>query len=451
MEERSFYQYMIKRLFFFIASVACLLTACSDNDSFTTDRSQILSFSQDTVRLDTMFSGVPSVTYTFWVHNRSNDGLRINTVRLERGNQTGFRINVDGTFLNPVAQNLEVRKGDSLRVFVEITSYETHSLEPQLVEDNLLFSLESGVVQKVNLRTYSWDAEMVTDLEVDHDMTIEMEKPLVVYGNGIKVAPNTTLTLRNTTIYFHDNAQLKVEGRLMVENCVLRGDRLDHMFDYLPYDRVSGQWRGIEIVNGAKGCWMTDSEVRNAWDGMTADSTQVVLNNCVIHNSRGYGLYARNSKVQLDYCQLSNAEDDCLALYGCEAVIDHCTLAQFYPFALCGEALLFSPDSKPLLLLCTNTLITGYDEDVFEGVMRDGETIDYHFSNCLIRTPEIKDEEAFEDIIWETPKDEVQGKDHFLLFDDSDFIYDFSIVSTSSAYERAIGRAFHIEEDDDEE
>ena len=441
MEERSFYQYMIKRLFFFIASVACLLTACSDNDSFTTDRSQILSFSQDTVRLDTMFSGVPSVTYTFWVHNRSNDGLRINTVRLERGNQTGFRVNVDGTFLNPVAQDLEVRKGDSLRVFVEITSYETHSIEPQLVEDNLLFALESGVVQKVNLRTYSWDAEMVTDLEVDHDMTIEMEKPLVVYGNGISVAPDVTLTLRNTTIYFHNDAQLKVEGRLMVENCVIAkmAKEMELSLD------------GIEIVNGAEGCWMTDSEVRNAWDGMTADSTQVVLNNCVIHNSRGYGLYARNSKVQLDFCQLSNAEVDCLALYGCEAIIDHCTLAQFYPFALSGEALLFSPDSKSLQLLCTNTLITGYDEDVFEGVMRDGETIDYHFINCLIRTPEIKDEEAFENIIWETPEDEVQGQDHFLLFDDNNFIYDFSIVSTSPAFDRAIGRAFHIEEDDNEE
>jgi hypothetical protein len=155
--------------------------------------------------------------------------------------------------------------------------------------------------------------------------------------------------------------------------------------------------------------------------------------------------------VQLDFCQLSNAEVDCLALYGCEAIIDHCTLAQFYPFALSGEALLFSPDSKSLQLLCTNTLITGYDEDVFEGVMRDGETIDYHFINCLIRTPEIKDEEAFENIIWETPEDEVQGQDHFLLFDDNNFIYDFSIVSTSPAFDRAIGRAFHIEEDDNEE
>jgi hypothetical protein len=109
---------------------------------------------------------------------------------------------------------------------------------------------------------------------------------------------------------------------------------------------------------------------------------------------------------------------------------------------LSGKALFFSSDSNPLLLTCSNTLITGYEEDVFEGFQRDGETIDYHFSNCLIRTKEVKDEEAFENIIWETPNDEVQGKQHFLVFDDKKYIYDFSIIPESPAYEPRIGRMF---------
>ena len=159
-------------------TLALLLSACTNNDSFTTDRSHRLTFQSDTIRLDTLFSAVPSVTYGFWVHNHSGDGVRISTVRLEHGNQTGFRVNVDGSFLNPVAQDLEVRQGDSLLVFVEITSRENGLLEPQLVEDNLLFTLESGVEQRVNLRTWSWDAEKLTDLVVDHDMTIESERPV---------------------------------------------------------------------------------------------------------------------------------------------------------------------------------------------------------------------------------------------------------------------------------
>ncbi len=58
-----------------------------------------LRFSTDTVSLDTTFSNVPTPTRSFWVYNHSGKSLRCSTVRLENGNQTGFRVNVDGTFL----------------------------------------------------------------------------------------------------------------------------------------------------------------------------------------------------------------------------------------------------------------------------------------------------------------------------------------------------------------
>ena len=436
-----------------MTTAALLLTACSDNDSFSTDSSLRLTFSTDTVRLDTLFAEVPSVTYTFWIYNRANDGLRIKTARLEKGNQTGFRVNLDGTFLNPVGQDFEVRKGDSLRVFVEITSYESHSVEPQLVEDNLLLTLESGVEQKVNLRTYSWDALKMTNLEVEEDMTIESEKPLILYGGGIYIAKGATLTLRNTELYFHDEAGILVDGRLVADNCLLRGDRLDYMFDYLPYDRVSGQWPGIAILGNAEGCWLTDTEVRNTWNGIWADSTQVVLTNSVIHNCRGYALYAHDSNVVLDYVQLSNAESDCLLLQGCEAVVDHCTLAQFYPLVGGrGAALHYGPTKRDMTLNCRNTLVTGYEDNVVLSDKSDKDSLgvlSYHFENCLLRTPEVKDEEAsYVNILWETSKDEFQGKQHFLTFDEENMIYDFTIVQESPAYERQIGRAFQVKNEE---
>ena len=164
---------MIRRLFFFICICAVLLTACKDDDTFSTNRSNVLSFSVDTVKIDTLFSTVPSATYGFWVHNHSGDGIRIATARLERGGQSGFRVNVDGTYLDPVGHDFEVRKGDSLLVFVEVTTHENGMDGPQLVEDNLLFTLESGVVQKMNLRTWSWDAEKISSLRINADTTIE--------------------------------------------------------------------------------------------------------------------------------------------------------------------------------------------------------------------------------------------------------------------------------------
>jgi hypothetical protein len=67
-----------------------------DNDSFTTSTSNELSFSTDTVKMDTVFSNVPTATRSFWVYNHSGEGLRCSSVRLEQGATTGFRVNVDG-------------------------------------------------------------------------------------------------------------------------------------------------------------------------------------------------------------------------------------------------------------------------------------------------------------------------------------------------------------------
>ena len=78
-------------------------TACMDDDDFTLSSAHTLSFGTDTLSLDTTFSSVPTPTKMFWVYNRSGKGIKIANVRLRRGNQTGFRVNVDGTYLGQQA------------------------------------------------------------------------------------------------------------------------------------------------------------------------------------------------------------------------------------------------------------------------------------------------------------------------------------------------------------
>ena len=433
---------MVRRFFFFIAIIAVLMTACTDNDSFTVSTGARLSFSEDTIRFDTLFSTVPSATQTFWVRNESSDGIRILTARLERNNQSGYRVNVDGTYLDPVGSDFEVRKGDSILVFVEVTTRENRSEEPQLVEDNLIFTLESGVEQRVNLRTYSWDAQKLTDLVIRQDTVIESRVPIIVYGQGIRVEQGATLTLRNTEFYFHDGAGIDALGNVMAEKCLFRGDRLDRMFSYLPYDRVSGQWRGITLSSSDGYNLFTDCEIRNAVDAVVCDSTTLYLYNTVVHNSSGEGLSARHSTVVVDYCQFSNTFGDCLGLFGCEASIQHSTLAQFYPFsANRGFALHFVNTELPMALVCTNTLVTGYADDVVLGEVADTTVVfDYRFADCLLRTPKVEDEERFERIIWETPKDSVQGKQHFRTVDEDNLYYDFALDSISPAFQNGIGR-----------
>jgi hypothetical protein len=411
-----------------------------------------LSFSSDTVSLDTLFSRTPSATYTFWVRNNNDEGLRIADIHLSRRNQTGFRVNVDGSYLDnslgSQVNDIEIRRNDSILVFVELTSSQASNPEPTMVEDDLVFVLESGLQQKVNLRAWTWNAEKLYDHVITSDQLIETSTPIIIYG-GLKVEEGATLTLRNTTLFFHDKAGIDVFGSLILENCVLRGDRLDRMFAYLPYDRVSGQWSGVHFHESSLKGVISGTEIRNACDAVVLDSAaldttkvRLLMQNSVIHNSKGYGLKAVNSRVSLVNCQFTNTLSDCVSIVGGVADITHCTLAQFYPFSADrGVALRFanfedSSDIPLLRLSCSASIVTGYDEDVMMGLVRDTvAAFESRFSDMLLRTPKVTtaDSLRFSNIIWETPKDSIEGKKHFRTIDEDNLFYDFHLDSVSTA------------------
>lgn len=436
----------MKRIFYFLTILA-LCVACQDDDSFSTNSGLKLDFSVDTLSLDTVFSRTPSSTYSFWVHNRNNDGLRMQSVRLRRGNQTGYRVNVDGLYLDNAngsqTNDVEIRKNDSILVFVELTSNETGQPTPILVEDDLVFTLESGIEQKVCLRAWSWDAMKLYAPEITKDFVIETNIPIVIYGD-LKVSEDATFTIRNTTLYFHDGSGIEVAGKLVTENCLMRGDRLDRMFPYLPYDRVCGQWNGIHFLGSSTGNTMLRTEIRNPLDGIVCDSAAIdleqyrlLMQECIVHNCQGVGVQSTNSYIRLEDCQLTNTLGNSLYILGGKVEVSYCTLGQFFPFSADrGFALYFTNTPTPLIdFICEGTIVTGYDKDVVKGhISNEGLSFEYHFKNCLLRTfAEEEDSIRFQQIIWETPEDPIQGKDHFVKIDEDNLEYDFHLDSLSTA------------------
>ena len=442
-------------------------SACDDIDDFSTSSSHLLTFSTDTVRIDTVFSTVPSSTRSFWVHNRSGKGLRCTNVRLEGGNQSGYRVNVDGVYLSPEqgykANDVEVRDKDSIRVFVELTSNVTFTDKPKELNDNLVFTLESGRQQKVVLNAWSWDADFVRNKTIDSDYTISAGKPLVVYG-PLTVEEGVTLTIApGATLYFHDGAGIDVKGRLVCKGTAdqpvtLRGDRLDHMFEYLPYDRMSGLWNGIHFLEKSYDNVMEFTDLHSAFHGVRVDSSDVArqtlaIANSTIHNCQGHALYVENSKVTVENSQLTNALNNCLGVDGGDVQVNNCTLAQFYPFdSNRASALNFSALKRPLQqFVCRNTLITGYSADEMMGgkPVKDatGEdaaepnAFNYKFENCVIRTPEVTDEKElphFVNVVFEEKENaDSVCTNHFRKVDGDKQDYDFRLAKTSVAIDRA--------------
>ena len=445
-------------------TVVLVLAACSDGDSFSDSPSRLLSFSVDSVKMDTVFSRVPTPTKSFWVYNRSGSGIRCSKISLANGNQTGYRVNVDGIYLSAsagfLAQNVEIRDKDSIRVFVELTAPENGISSPQEHEDDLVFTLESGVEQRVCLHAYTWDAEMIDNMVVSSDCELSGETPTIIYG-GITIDEGATLTISGgKTLYFHHGSGIDVHGRLVIEgtaekNVVLRGDRTDNMFDYLPYDLVSGQWSGIVFHENSYDNIISYADIHSTYNGIVCDSadvskTKLRLENSTIHNCQGAGLQARSCKLHVVNSQITNTLGSCLDVSGGDVVIQHATLAQFYPFdSERGAALAFSNGKElPLKLRCYNSLITGYAEDVVMGTQADDDAdFDYMFVSSIIRMPEVflpeektegrkdvADTLHFQKVVFEDPADTLSlGEKHFVKVDINTQHYDFQLSNASAA------------------
>lgn len=391
---------MMKRIFYFLATIL-LCVACSDDEQFSTSRSDVLTLPDDTLKMDTVFSGNASATYTFWIRNKNKQALRVNDIRLADGSQ-GFRVNVDGEYLNKSISGLEVLGEDSLLVFVELTPQATGKVEPQPLDEQLVFTLESGVEQRVKLRAWAWDAERWENKTVTVDEEITTQKPIIVYGT-LTVAEGATLKLDGTTLYFYDGAEMDVLGTLQAEGATLRGDRLDRMFTYLPYDHISGQWKGISVKENAR-CVMTGCDVHGAHDAIVAAAGSTIqLMHTVVHNNEGTGIAAAEATVELSYCQVSNAEGSLVTAKGGQVTLTQCTLAQYYPFALRDVALVIGEGTT---LSVTKLLIAGYEEELM----------------TLAEGIEIPEGESY------TAK-----KEDFVLIDEDNLVYDFHLKPDSEA------------------
>lgn len=453
---------MKKILTYLFLALAVCLQSCINDENFSADPNNKLYWYEDRLDFDTIFAEVPSSTRSLWIHNYNTDGIHISNIRLQGGNQNGFRVNVNGMYLSPEKgyqiQNEDIRWGDSIRVFAEITSPQLQSGEKRTVEDNIIFTLESGVEQMLPLKAVVWNAKRYDAREITEDFAFDDDDvPAVIFGK-IKVAPEATLTIpAGKTLYFQNGAGIECNGRLVCNGTpsqfiTLRTIRLDNMFDYLPYDMVPGLWDGIVLGEKSHDNEITYTDLHSAKHGircLTSDEDadagnvpqKLTISNSIVHNNQGNGIYCYRSNVSIENCQLTNAYDDCLSVWGGNVTVNSSTLAQFTPFtSYAGSALGFYDklgDVKcPLNLTMRNCIVTGYADDVISSLVDDGDK--YYFENCLLRTPVVSDEAICKDIIWEDPKDVITGGDKNFKLINHDFQrYDFHLSEVSRAINAA--------------
>lgn len=297
-------------------------------DEITTDSSAKLSFSTDTLSFDTVFTTIGSTTRHFMVHNKNNKAIKVSEIYLAKGENSNFRINVNG--VHGDAENIEIAANDSLFVFVEV------NVDPnrdEMVEDDSVVFITNGNIQDINLLAFGQDVILLNS-EIIGTQTWTNDKPYLIY-NLVTIDTLNTLTIEaGTQIYFHKKALFKIKGSLIVngtieEPVIFDGDRLEDF-----YDNVPDQWYGIHIAAGSKLNTINYAEIKNASFGFIVDSVvdfsqpTLTLTNSKILNMSSYGIYARQSSILAYNCIIGDCGEHALLIpFGGHYEFYHTTIA----------------------------------------------------------------------------------------------------------------------------
>lgn len=426
---------------------AFLSASCDDELHYTTSPSALLDFSADTVRFDTVFTTIGSSTQLFKVYNRGDESLMLPSIRLAGGGRSGFRVNVDG-LSGTEFTDVEVRHGDSLYVFVEVTVDPRDEDNPFLLRDSLQFHLQSGLCQQVQLEAYGQDMIVLRGVSFVADTTLTGERPYVVY-DSLCVDSGATLHLsEGVRLHFHSEAFMRVDGTLKAEGSaerpiVFRSDRLDNLFDYLPYDRTDNQWGGITLGASSYDNYLNFVDIHSGGWGIRCDSSasdrnKLTIENSVIHNVAGDALSAVNGRLWVGNSELTNAGSHCLRVRGGDVQVVYSTLANFYPWAYRGAALSLSNEWCPLTRAdFRSCIITGYSSNelmLWPTSEPDSLTFNYRFDHCLLNIPADSIQgDRYVEVRCDSVEHDVSRITNFPLIDTGIFLYDFSLDSLSQA------------------
>ena len=440
----------MRYILLFFAVLSLSLTSCR-KDFETVASNGNLKFSKDTVYLDTVFTNTSTSTYTLKVYNRSNDDIHIPSIAFQRGDNSKYRMMVDGMTgkdgKGKFFENVEILAKDSLYVFIEATAgIEDADPSDFLYTDKILFDGGSNQ-QDVDLVTLIQDAYFIypkrtqnpdgtftyeglplsetnpklTSFPLDesdpvngNELHFTNTKPYVIYG--FPTVPNNKILEidAGARVHFHDqsgiivanNASIHVNGApsatAALENEVIfEGDRLEPGFAEVP-----GQWFSIILTDGSTDNRFKNLTIKNSTVGLfiqNNDGTTVEIENTQIYNSSVAGILARTGKINGENIVINKAGQYALACtLGGDYNFNHCTFTNYWsggsrstPTVLLdntyndGETLFVAPLVNATF---TNSIIYGTNSIEIGLKKDDSAAFNFDINYCLIRFSDLNNQ-----------------------------------------------------------
>lgn len=390
------------RTAWFYSFILMLLTLSCKKESFITTSAANISFSQDSIYFDTLFTERASITQYFIVYNNNDQRLRLSRIAIASGANSIFSINADGR-KGPDVRDIEIGANDSIYVFVSANVDESNTTMPFIIDDSIVVEF-NGNHRFVKLSAWGQNAFFLSNKIIASDTTWTNERPIVISG-GVLIAEGAKLTVQQgAQVYLHADAPILVEGTLFAQGnkydstrIVFQGDRLDRIYKDLP-----GSWPGIYFRESSRSNLLQYVVVKNAYQGIVSEKPSVDgivklrLEQCIIDNCYDAGIIGVNTSIQAVNCLVSNCGKNLFLVQGGDYSFIHCTdvavsnsyvphkqpVLTLTDFITVQGSILVSP-TKAAFTNCVFWGINGTVEDEVAVIRAGTAAFNVNFSNCL--------------------------------------------------------------------
>lgn len=408
----------LKPLFFLFACLFVALLSCK-KDRTLTDSSAKVTFSQDSVLFDTVFTTIGSTTRSIRVVNKNSQKINISAIMLESGSGSNFSLNVDGVKGKEV-RDVEILAKDSIYIFIQVNVNPTSQNTPLIIQDKIIFSV-NGNVQSVALEAWGQDAYYhfpdraiqfkngylpysLISPSTNTTVTWNNDKPHVIYGWLVVDSLQKLIINQGVQVYLHKGAGLWVYrfGCLQVNGLkgnevVFQGDRREARYMDEP-----GQWDRIWINEGRMDNHINYAIVKNSYIGVqtevittTSQPGRLKLTNTQIRNCSKWGLYSVAYYIWGANNVISNCKEQCAMLtLGGKYTFLHSTFANYFAQdgGRGGQACVHIDNfigSTPNPLDSAyfgNCIIDGSQANELDLKTTPSATANIEFDNCLLKT-----------------------------------------------------------------
>lgn len=394
--------------------------ACKNENTYQGE-APAFNTSVDTLMYDTVFTAVGSVTQSFKIYNKEDQDILVD-IALEGGDNSPYRLNINGTATNN-KEDLLIRANDSIYVFVDVTidPDQPLSVSPFFVKDSIKIS-SAQVERKVMLTAFGQNANYLTGTKKGRTSYISCDlgniewndpKPYVIYG--ILYIDNCNLIIpKGTNIYVHggvvsttidDKYVTYQDGRIaflkngsitsqgtVEEPVIFRGDRLED-----DYDNLSGQWYGMQFLQGSKNNSFEHTIIKNSTFGMQIDGGEIKIKDSKILNTSANGIEALNANLDIQNSLIANNGAESMAIgNGGTYTIIQSTIANYGNKSVAFYANNYTCDVNdcqntiklnPLNLTLKNNIIVGdVDKEFAVDDQSNGTQLNLDIRNNLLRT-----------------------------------------------------------------